>query len=222
MPILGGFGKKEHASPVDKVMAMKSQGASNDEIIQTLQRDGHKSDEIFDAISQADIKRTIAPTTPQPMQPLQNPMQFPSASSAPEVDTETIQEVAETIIDEKWNVLVEQFNKIVDWKDDMDKEIVTLNERMNTIQNSVQDVQKAMMGRLEKYDENVSEIGTDVKALTKVFQKMLPGFVENISELSRITENLKGSKPKKQKPEEEEEKSRTEEIFGEESIEDLA
>ena len=35
------------------------------------------------------------------------------------------------------------------------------------------------------------DIGVEIKALEKVFQKILPGFMENVNELSRISRDMK-------------------------------
>lgn len=45
--------------PTDLVIGMRQQGFTNNQIVQALQRDGYASDQIFDAMSQADIKGGI-------------------------------------------------------------------------------------------------------------------------------------------------------------------
>ena len=53
-----------------------------------------------------------------------------------------------------------------------------------------------MLEKVGEYDKHIGDVGTEVKALEKVFQKVLPGFIENVSELSRITEEMKRQPPK--------------------------
>src|SRR5512137_2591427 len=53
--------------PIDQVTSMKQQGMSDTMIIQTLQRDGYKTHQIFDAMNQAEL----VPGTPRPIDDLQ-------------------------------------------------------------------------------------------------------------------------------------------------------
>ena len=103
-----------------------------------------------------------------------------------------IEEVAEAIIDEKWNILVENVNKIIDWKERVDDQITALNGKVQQLSQDFTKLQAAIIGKTEEYDKTMKDVGTDVKALSKVFQKILPGFIENVSELSRITARMKG------------------------------
>ncbi len=47
-----------------------------------------------------------------------------------------------------------------------------------------------------EYDQNILNVGTEIKVMEKVFQKVLPTLTENVNELSRITKGMKkpGSK----------------------------
>ena len=45
--------------PTDKIMTMRQQGLDNNAIIQSLQREGYSSDNIFKAMNQADISAGI-------------------------------------------------------------------------------------------------------------------------------------------------------------------
>ncbi len=192
-------------TPVDKVLLLQSQGISNDQIIATLQREGFASSQIFDAMTQADIKKTISESTPDRVPMPENPSKFrpvgvmgtppapPSLSGEDSrASVERIEEIAEAIIDEKWDSLVESVNKVIDWKEKVDGDISALKTKIESLNNNFIQVQKSILGKVEEYDKTMVDVGTDVKALTKVFQKILPGFIENVSELSRITSRIKG------------------------------
>ena len=47
--------------PTSQVMHFRSQGYSNNQIVQALQRDGFKVHEIYDALNQVDVKRGVQP-----------------------------------------------------------------------------------------------------------------------------------------------------------------
>ena len=239
------FRREVSSVPTEKVLQLQSQGLSNDQIISALQREGYSTSDIFDALTQADLKKTIGEPISGIPEP-DNPMRFtpvgvrgaiPSPPSIGESRTsvDKMEEIAEAIINEKWNALVESVNKIIDWKEKTEAEIASINTKIQHLNESFQQVQKSMMGRIEEYDRNMTDVGTDIKALTKVFQKILPGFMENVSELSRITSRIKGEVPKQifeekeaedegeieeEAPRTKKRRSKSEEIFGE-TIEDI-
>jgi hypothetical protein len=220
------FGRKAEkvSIPTDQVIKLRQQGFSDDQIVQTLQKDGFKSHQIFEAMNQAEVKAMVAPESleeiPAPENPMEHtpasPAELPPLPSAPgeRMSVDRIEEIAEAIIDEKWNELVVNVNRIIDWKEETDRKLAAIQAKISDLGARFEKVQASMLGKIEEYDKTMTEVGTDVKALTKVFQKVLPGFMENVGELSRITERIKGAK-KAEKEERPAKKSRTEEIFGE-------
>ena len=48
-------------------------------------------------------------------------------------DVEKVEEVAEAIIDEKWNELVKNINKIIEWKDKTESRITTLEQEFKDL-----------------------------------------------------------------------------------------
>jgi hypothetical protein len=199
------------AIPIDRVAQMKQQGLSDNQIIQTLQRDGFSSQQIFDAMSQAEIKGTVAGPAPMPpgqapppgpMPPPQMPPPGPAPMGAPigmppeDILRDKIEEVVEGIIDEKWQELIDQVNKVIEWKEASEKNIAQIEQKFEDLHREFDKVHSALLERIETGQKAMQEVGTDVKAMSLVFQKALPGFVENVSELSRITEKM-GGKPGK-------------------------
>ncbi|MBW2995075.1 hypothetical protein KY312_01880 [Candidatus Woesearchaeota archaeon] len=217
------FGKKTEtvSIPTDQVIKLRQQGLSDEQIVQTLQKDGFKSHQIFEAMNQADVKGIVAPSTieevPEPENPMTPPMPPPSPVQSPpeqreEAATEKIEEIAEAIIDEKWNELVVNVNKIIDWKEEVDKKMATIETEMRHLKIQFEKVHSSILGKIEEYDKTMTDVGADVKALTKVFQKALPGFVESAS----TKESTKGKAPEKQFKPAKKKKSKSEEIFGNE------
>jgi uncharacterized coiled-coil protein SlyX len=205
--------------PVQQVASLKQQGLSDNQIIQSLQRDGYKTHQIFDAMNQADLVSGAArpldempPIPPQestyqdsaqqgfqnqPMQgqQLQYPQYPPQSAAGPaqfgEPNLEKIEEIAESIIEEKWNDFSKGLSKIIDWKERTELRINELDTRVTQLKQSVDELNKSLLGKMGEYDKNIGSVGSDIKALEKVFQQMLPSFTENINELSRITKNIK-------------------------------
>jgi hypothetical protein len=272
--------------PVDKVLAMRQQGMSNNQVIQTLQREGFSTGNIFNAMSQANMKNEVdlgsgiqdqqmqspmqmgapdvqMPQTsqeqpqqpmpgPQPQQamdaqpspdfqqpqmampeqqmdpqptqgdtpfymqdqgkpqdfqqqpmmpepqpqamPQQMPMgapEMPSSQFGLSPESQRIEELAEAIIDEKWNEIVRSINKIIDWKERVESRITKLEQQLQDTRKEFDALHKGVLGKISEYDKSLTNVGTDIKAMEKVFQKVLPTLTENVNELSRIKDKLK-------------------------------
>ena len=50
------------------------------------------------------------------------------------------------------------------------------------------------MGKISQYDSNITDVGTEIKAMEKVFQKILPNLTENVNKLDRMTKSSKLNK----------------------------
>jgi len=105
------------------------------------------------------------------------------------VETE---ELVEAIIEEKWSELIKDVNKIVEWKNKMENKISELEIQLETLKDSFSDLNKAVVGKVNDYDKHILEVGSDIKAMEKVFSKVLPTFTENVNELSNIAKKMKG------------------------------
>jgi len=194
--------------PIEKVINMRGQGLTNNQIVQALQREGYTLDQVNNAINQSELKEGVMPTQfamqggapPQGMPPgvptgapgMMAPAEMPMAP-APAND-ERIHEIAEAIIEEKWSSLLDNVNSVIEWKDTTTVRIAKIEQQMSDLQASFDRLHEGVLGKISDYDKGLKEIGTDIKALEKVFQKILPGFVENVSELSRITSTMKKAK----------------------------
>lgn len=190
--------------PLDLVINMKNQGLNPNQIIQNLQRQGYPQESISNAMNQAEIKGNIE-NIPQNMQnnpQIENPMQMqPQSISSPQdqskfenqnIDTE---ELIEAIINEKWEELLKDINQIIEWKDNAETRLIQMEEKVKNTKEEFDKLHQAIIGKVGEYDKNLTNVGTEVKAMEKVFQKVLPSFVDNINELNRITENIKKKVP---------------------------
>lgn len=201
--------------PTDKVLQMRKAGLSNNQIIQNLQREGYTQNQIFDAMNQAEAKIGVEqamPTTMEFDRP-SNPMSFgqPQSRGGPQMpsDQPTMQssgmdisqmnsvsteELVEALIDEKWNELVRSLNKIIEWKEKANSKIDKMEQGFLDMQKNFDNLHKAVVGKIGEYDKHILDVGAEIQAMEKVFQKVLPTFTDNVRELSRITDNIKKTK----------------------------
>lgn len=141
------------------------------------------------------------PNSPQmgQMPPGQPPMGQPmdqSMGQAPSmggmVDMRThVEEIAEAIIDEKWEELVRNLNKFSEWKEKTDSTISKMEQEITDVRDSFDKLHRAIIGKIGEYDQNILNVGTEIKAMERVFQKILPTFTENVNELAQITKDAK-------------------------------
>lgn len=178
----------------DHIVAMRQQGYSDDQIIQYLQNQGIAPAQISDALSQADMAGGVE-IVPPPEIPPMGAAEFgiPPMSAAPE-DKERVEEIAEAIIEEKWNELVKDINKVIEWKEKTESRITKLEQSLKDLRSSFDNLHRGMLGKISDYDKNLVEVGTEIKAMEKVFQKVLPTFTENVNKLSRIVDGKNSKK----------------------------
>ena len=106
---------------------------------------------------------------------------------------EQIEELVETVIDEKWEEFSKNINKIIEWKNATEARVISLDQQFKDLKDDFSKLHAAIIGKIGEYDQNIQNVGTDIKAMEKVFQKILPTFSDNVNELSRITKNLKSN-----------------------------
>ena len=145
----GGFGEMAPPDgmpnnvPMDVVQNMRQQGLSNNQIIQEMQSQGYNSQQIFDALNSSDPGNM--PAGPiggmggfgGPQQNMPGPGNFqesmPTQMSSPSGggdNRERIEEMAEAIIDEKWEELVKSINKIIEWKEKVEGNISKIEQEI--------------------------------------------------------------------------------------------
>jgi hypothetical protein len=202
------------SSPIEQVLMMKQQGYTNNQIVQTLQSQGYNTSQIFDAINQAGLSGGFEATPEHPEMgmpdygqgyELQQPYQQQSFQSFQppreiqtpiSIDEERIQEVAEAVIDEKWEEVAKDIKKVIEWKERSEDRIAKLEQQIIDLRMSMDSLTKSIMSKISAYDQNIVDVGTEVKAMEKVFQKVLPTLTESVNKLDRMTKGYK-EPPKK-------------------------
>jgi len=217
---LFGKGKPSKTQiPINQVVSMRQQGITNNQIIQTLQRDGFSSSQIFEAMNQADMTPAVSevssneikedqmvqfkeePQEPQGQsfnyQPSYNQepsFQQPRENSpSPQFQNEVsgVEELVESVIEEKWTDIVKDINRIIAWKNKVDSRMSAIERDFLNLKDEFDKLHQAVIGKIGEYDKNILTVGAEVKAMEKVFSKVLPVFTENVNTLSRISDSLK-------------------------------
>ncbi|MBI4147362.1 hypothetical protein HY494_01780 [Candidatus Woesearchaeota archaeon] len=189
------FDKK--ASPVSDVLQLRQQGLTDDIIIEELSQRGYPQQQISEAIAQADSSSpagygpSMPGTDQMPMMPQEMPSLQPSYQEDMSNIYERMQEIAEAMIDEKWDDLIGEVKKIIEWKNKNEEKQSKLQHDVDKLKEDFKMLHEAVLGKLEDYDARMRDVGTELKAVGKVFKDVIPTFVDNVKELSSVKEELK-------------------------------
>ncbi len=118
----------------------------------------------------------------------------PSNQSSQGIDMETIQELVESVIDERWQEVVASVGDISLWKSKVEDDIAAIKQEILRVGDRVTQLQSSIIGKVNEYQQSISNIGNEMVALEKVFSKIMEPLTSNIKELQRITESLKKEK----------------------------
>lgn len=117
--------------------------------------------------------------------------EYPPTPSVDRIRKEEVEALIEQIIEEKWDALTVNVGDISIWKERVRTEVISIKQELLRLEHRFEELNKAVLGKVKDYDKSVRTVGTDVKAIEKVLQKILPTLTTNIKELKRVTEKLK-------------------------------
>ncbi|MBU0459474.1 MAG: hypothetical protein KKH52_00295 [Nanoarchaeota archaeon] len=173
------------------VKQLRNQGLTDSLIMEELTKQGNSPETVHQAITQADVGEEEMPAqfSARPSPAFTG---GPQSTTVPDANIyERIEEIAESMIDEKWDELLAEVKKIVEWKESIEEKQTKINHDVEKLKEDFKVLHQGVLGKLEDYDTRMSDVGTELKAVGKVFKDVIPEFVENVKELSSITRNAK-------------------------------
>lgn len=178
-------------APVEQAIAMQQRGMTSNQIIDTLQRQGYQPQQIYDALAQAESRGGVEP---MPMASGPESFSVPGGGVPTEVP-KGFEELAESIVEEKWHEFTRELGKVNEWKDATTSRLDKYDQAVADIKADLDNLHKAIVSKISEYDKNLLDVGTEIKAMEKVFQKVLPELTGSVAELSRITKTVKKPAP---------------------------
>ena len=192
---------KNKSAPSDEVMQLRQQGLTDDLIMDELAEKGYSQAQINQALNQdqeADSEEEdyVAPEEPAPprmpaLDRLNAYSSEPASSGEMGNIYERIEEIAESMIDEKWDDLIAEVKKIVEWKEKVEEKQAKMISELETLKENFKELHQGVLGKLEDYDTQMRDVGTELKAVGKVFEEVIPTFVDNVKELKDITKKVR-------------------------------
>ncbi len=174
------FAAPPQGLPVDQVNSLVQQGYSDAQIIGILGQQGYSPQQISDAIAQV----TQAGAEPYQSAPQESEPQ-PSHPA---------EEVVEAIVEEKWHELDQKLAKHQEWRERTDSRVDRLEQAFNELRKQIETLNTAIIAKIGDYDKSLLEVGTEMKAMEKVFQKVLPELTSSVQEISKVSKRLQGDK----------------------------
>ncbi|MBI2666799.1 hypothetical protein HYX13_04260 [Candidatus Woesearchaeota archaeon] len=208
------------ASLSDAILELRGQGLPDTLVVQELVNQGYPQEQVQAALAGFDAQdESSIPSPPgsagsggygggyggsYPSQPSYGVPSSPSAGGMSGMGGrgdsgigdgniyERIEEITENIIDEKWEELLAEVRKIVSWKEKVEEKQAKLANDVEKLKEDFDVLHQGVLGKLEDYDDRMQDVGTELKAVGKVFKDVIPEFVQNVKDLSSLKSEWKG------------------------------
>ncbi len=159
-------------SQIQQIAQWLKMGYSEQQITTTLTHQGFQLQDITDAIAKA------------------KQLQYSNILNTSQ-STENIEEIVDSVVEEKWTDLIKVVDEFKSWKESMEQRMLKIETEIKDVKENFKNLQEGVIGKIGEYDDHLVKIGSNVKAIEKVFQRIIPVFVENVNELDRIVKDLK-------------------------------
>lgn len=103
------------------------------------------------------------------------------------------EEIIERIIDEKWHTMQDKFDKFEESKGDLLRQLQDLRDNLNDLRVKYAQLQEDSIVKIEEYNKELEGVGSQIKAMQRVMQNMIPVFAENVRQLNDIVTEMKGT-----------------------------
>jgi len=114
----------------------------------------------------------------------------------PANDIETINEIAEQIVEEKTVEIKKQMTSFKNSNEETKSDVERMNKRLEKLENNFNEMQVAILRKIGEYGENIKNISSEMHQTQDSFSKILNPLTDNIRELQKMTGDL--DKPEKQ------------------------
>ena len=143
---------------------------------------------------QAGVQQQYPPEQYSPEQPQQEyypetPQAYPQEAYYPQaagLDTDTASEIAEQVVQEKFAEFAKKTGDIPSFKNEIKEKVSNIDERLKRIENSIDKLQQAVIGKIGEFSETTQAIHKDLDALHNTTSKLMNPLIDNYKELKKI------------------------------------
>lgn len=185
----------EEKSLLDFIIRSREVGMNDKEIIEDLKDKGYGSRQILDMMKKSDLKKASSKPSKniEPMfdEEELEPEVKEKAKPAPKQSSADVEELAEKIIEEKWETVKKELDELKKWKEESATAMEDLGKTFDELGSSIEIFKKQLVERLTGYSEGITDLGTDIKAMDMVFKQILPQLTSDVKTLSGIVGKVK-------------------------------
>lgn len=207
MNLVNAFKKKDE-NDVPDVSSMLSNGMSQQDIIDNLRQQGYDSTTIKNALvnairNNASNKQAQQPAAQEiPIQRVQtNPQPAVQESRQPydgnamsNQNLESIQQILEQIINEKWKSSSSELNSLRSSVNINTNSVENIKDNLEKLNQRIDSIQNTMVGKTEEYNKTISDVNVELQAFEKVIDRLIPAISDSIKELRDLVDDLKTQK----------------------------
>ena len=119
-----------------------------------------------------------------------------------QTDIETINEIAEQMVEEKTVELKKTISSFKSYNEETRAEFERITKRLERLENNFGELQVAILRKIGEYGENIKNISSEMHETQDSFSKILNPLTDNIRELQKLTGEKKQQNQKQQPKEE--------------------
>ena len=175
------------------------------------EQEGQNFQQMQPSMMQAQEPQQFAPTGEEPIQQIPSSYQpstsdyYPQTNESyqeyypeytPGSDMETVNEIADQIVEEKTAQLKKQMDSFTKFKEDIGLEIEKMNERLLRVENTLNELQMAITGKIGEYGRDINNIAKEMHATQDSFSKILNPLTDNIRQMQGINSNEEATRPR--------------------------
>ncbi len=101
------------------------------------------------------------------------------------MDPDTISEIAEQVVAEKFAEFRKKTGDIALFKETIQDKVLDIDDRLRRIENSIDKLQHAVIGRIGEFGDSVSSIHKDLENLHDTTSKLMNPLIDNYRELQK-------------------------------------
>jgi len=116
---------------------------------------------------------------------------MPMPSQSIGTSTEDIEEIAESIIAEKWQKVAEELGDMAAWKEKTTTDLEAVKQEIMRVENRFENLQNSILGKVKEYDQSVSDVSIEIKALGKLLSNIVTPLTNNVKQLEKLINDLK-------------------------------
>jgi hypothetical protein len=108
------------------------------------------------------------------------------------LDIETVNDIAEQLIEEKTEKLEKQISAFTKFREEIQFDVQKMNERLAKIESKFDELQMAIIKKIGDYGRDIQNISKEMYLTQESFSKILDPLTDNIRALQDITVNRQG------------------------------